>query len=171
MQGGRLTGDAGKEVVKLEYEAYSELAIKTLQRIVELACHAAGPWPLSQPLASFSGGNTENKTEGQGTDSKAGGQGTENQTEGQAGESRASRRVYIAHRLGNVPVEQASILVAVSSPHRREAFEVAEWALEVVKREAQIWKKEVYKGDADASQWKSNAADTAARAAAAEKQP
>lgn len=70
-----------------------------------------------------------------------------------------------------MPVEQASILVAVSSPHRREAFEVAEWALELVKREAQIWKKEVYKGDADASQWKSNAADTAARAAAADKLP
>lgn len=141
-------------MVKLEYEAYSQLAIKTLRRIIDLAAHASGPWPLSQPLSHFS--LPESETTDDVDEAKTNGTG------------QGARRVYVAHRLGNVPVGQASILVAVSSPHRREAFEVAEWVLEIVKREVQIWKKEVYRdGDNDktsgGSQWKSNVADAIAK--------
>jgi len=37
-------------------------------------------------------------------------------------------------------------VIAVSSPHRREAFEACEWVLEEVKRKVQVWKREVYVG-------------------------
>lgn len=53
-------------------------------------------------------------------------------------------KIIIHHRLGSVPISEASILVAVSSPHRRKAFQVAEWCLEEVKKDVQIWKKEFY---------------------------
>lgn len=35
-------------------------------------------------------------------------------------------------------------MIAVASPHRREAFEACEWVLEEVKRKVQVWKREVY---------------------------
>ncbi|KAI0274835.1 molybdenum cofactor synthesis 2 [Gloeopeniophorella convolvens] len=63
----------------------------------------------------------------------------------------------IYHRLGDVPVGQPSIVVAVSSPHRREAFVACEMILEEVKKKAQIWKREYYEGEGDElAQWKTN---------------
>jgi molybdopterin synthase catalytic subunit len=62
--------------------------------------------------------------------------------------------------LGEVPVGEASIVIAVSSPHRREAFEACEFVLEEVKKQAQIWKREWYLDDGaskdDQSAWKEN---------------
>lgn len=52
-------------------------------------------------------------------------------------------RIALINRLGPVEVGESSILVAVSSPHRRRAFEVAEWLLEETKRKVPIWKREV----------------------------
>jgi molybdopterin synthase catalytic subunit len=49
----------------------------------------------------------------------------------------------IVHRLGVVAVGEASVAVAVSAAHRREAFEAAEWVMEEVKRRVPIWKCEV----------------------------
>lgn len=48
----------------------------------------------------------------------------------------------VAHRLGAVPVGGASVAVATSAPHRREAFAAAEWLMERIKREVPIWKCE-----------------------------
>lgn len=48
----------------------------------------------------------------------------------------------IVHRLGRVGVGEASIAIAASAPHRREAFAAAEWLLERVKAEVPIWKCE-----------------------------
>ncbi len=48
----------------------------------------------------------------------------------------------IVHRLGRVAVGEASIAIAASAPHRREAFAAAEWLLERVKAEVPIWKCE-----------------------------
>lgn len=48
----------------------------------------------------------------------------------------------IVHRLGRVAVGEASIAIAASAPHRREAFAAAEWLLERVKKEVPIWKCE-----------------------------
>lgn len=48
----------------------------------------------------------------------------------------------IVHRLGRVAVGDASIAIAASSPHRREAFAATEWLLERIKTTVPIWKCE-----------------------------
>lgn len=48
----------------------------------------------------------------------------------------------IEHRLGVVPVGEASVAIAVSAPHRRAAFAAAEWLMEQIKAEVPIWKCE-----------------------------
>lgn len=52
--------------------------------------------------------------------------------------------VYIAHRLGVVPVGESSIIVAVGAGHRGEAWRGAERVLEVVKERVEIWKREEF---------------------------
>jgi molybdopterin synthase catalytic subunit len=53
----------------------------------------------------------------------------------------------MAHRLGLLEVGQASIVVAVAAPHRKEAFEACWWAVDEVKARVPIWKKEVATDD------------------------
>jgi MoaE-MoaD fusion protein len=53
-------------------------------------------------------------------------------------------RAAIAHRVGEVPVGEASVVIAVASPHRAAAFDAAREALERLKREVPIWKREHY---------------------------
>ena len=53
-------------------------------------------------------------------------------------------RVAIVHRLGDVPVVEASVVIAVASPHRQAAYEASRLALERLKREVPIWKREHY---------------------------
>ncbi|VEN52623.1 unnamed protein product [Callosobruchus maculatus] len=62
----------------------------------------------------------------------------------------AVENIVVFHRLGVVPVKEASIVIAVSSPHREEALKAVEWCINSVKKSATIWKKEIYadsKGD------------------------
>ena len=60
--------------------------------------------------------------------------------------------------MGTVPVGEPSIVIAVSSPHRKEAFIACEHILEEVKLKAQIWKREFYEGENDEdAEWKANA--------------
>ncbi|KAF2817241.1 Molybdopterin biosynthesis MoaE [Mytilinidion resinicola] len=54
--------------------------------------------------------------------------------------------VAIVHRLGEVPVGEESILIAVSAPHRQAAWRAGEEALEETKRRAEIWKLERFVG-------------------------
>ncbi|MCI0342372.1 MAG: molybdenum cofactor biosynthesis protein MoaE [Planctomycetales bacterium] len=51
-------------------------------------------------------------------------------------------RAAIVHRVGTLALGEASVAVAVSSPHRAEAFEACRHAIERVKADAPIWKKE-----------------------------
>ena len=53
-------------------------------------------------------------------------------------------RAAIVHRLGEVPVGEASVLIAVASPHRAAAYEASRTALERLKAEIPIWKREHY---------------------------
>jgi MoaE-MoaD fusion protein len=53
-------------------------------------------------------------------------------------------RVSIVHRLGEVPVGEASVVIAVGSPHRAAAYEASRTALERLKAEVPIWKREHY---------------------------
>jgi molybdopterin synthase catalytic subunit len=48
----------------------------------------------------------------------------------------------IVHRLGTVLPGEASVAIATSAPHRREAFAAAEWLMERIKRDVPIWKCE-----------------------------
>ena len=73
------------------------------------------------------------------------------------------RHVAIAHRIGVVPIGEASVEIAVSSAHRREALEAVQFAIDDLKAHVPIWKKEIYEGDAAA--WKENAESRAGRAA------
>ena len=54
----------------------------------------------------------------------------------------------VEHRVGEVPLSEPSVAVAVSAPHRGEAFAGAREIIDRVKAEAPIWKKEVEGGDA-----------------------
>lgn len=64
------------------------------------------------------------------------------------------RHVCIHHRLGVVPVGGASVAIAISSPHRRDAQEAVQFCIDALKANAPIWKKEVY--DSLDSEWKEN---------------
>lgn len=50
--------------------------------------------------------------------------------------------VAIVHRLGHVPLGEASVAIAVSSPHRKAAFAAGEWLIDTLKEVVPIWKKE-----------------------------
>jgi molybdopterin synthase catalytic subunit len=51
-------------------------------------------------------------------------------------------RVVIHHRTGKLTVGEISVLVAVGCPHRGEAFEACRYAIDTLKHNAPIWKKE-----------------------------
>lgn len=55
-------------------------------------------------------------------------------------------RMAIVHRLGPVQIGEASVVIAVSSPHREAAFAASRFAIEEIKKTVPIWKKEVYEG-------------------------
>ncbi|KAJ7634256.1 Molybdopterin biosynthesis MoaE [Mycena polygramma] len=108
-----------KVVTRLEYQAYSTLAIKTMANIVR------------DVQASMSPG-----------DSVA---------------AQPTIRCAVHHRLGVVPVGEPSIVIAVSAPHRKEAFVACERILEDIKAKVPIWKREYYENESDeTAEWKAN---------------
>jgi molybdopterin synthase catalytic subunit len=60
------------------------------------------------------------------------------------------RRLAIVHRVGEVDVGEASVLIATASPHRGPAFDACRYAIEELKARAPIWKAERF---ADGSVW------------------
>jgi molybdopterin synthase catalytic subunit len=54
--------------------------------------------------------------------------------------------IAIQHRTGRLEIGETSLLVAVSSPHRREAFEACHALVDRFKEVVPIWKKEVWEG-------------------------
>ncbi|KAK7694733.1 hypothetical protein QCA50_001921 [Cerrena zonata] len=114
---------SGKVVTRLDYQAYSKLAIKTMSNIIRethakfsRSTHQAPDLPVQSII-----------------------------------------RCSVYHRLGTVPVGEPSIVIAVSSPHRKESFLACEFILEEVKLKAQIWKREFYEGEEDEdAEWKAN---------------
>ena len=94
----------GREVVHLEYEAYPEMAEKTMAQIGD---EIQTRWPTVS-------------------------------------------RVAMVHRTGVLAIGQASVVIALASPHRGEAFAACEYAINRLKEIVPIWKKEVW---SDGSQW------------------
>jgi molybdopterin synthase catalytic subunit len=95
--------NGGRGVLHLEYEAYEELAMASMEQI---AAEARARWPVTD--------------------------------------------IRIQHRLGPIEVGQASVVVAVTSPHRGEAFEACRYVIDTLKKTVPIWKKEFY---ADGAVW------------------
>lgn len=61
---------------------------------------------------------------------------------------------HFVYRLGEVPVGEASVVIAISSPHRKDSLEALHYAIDRLKQIVPIFKKEQYtEGDA---QWKQN---------------
>jgi len=58
--------------------------------------------------------------------------------------------IAMRHRVGNLAVGEISVIIAVSSPHRREAFEACSEALDLLKERVPVWKKEYYE---DGTEW------------------
>jgi molybdopterin converting factor subunit 1 len=52
--------------------------------------------------------------------------------------------IGIVHRTGRLEIGETSVVIAVSAPHRRAAFEACEWAIRELKRTVPIWKKEFF---------------------------
>ena len=89
-----------REVERLEYEAYAEMAEERLAEIARAAVERHGLCAAA-----------------------------------------------VEHRVGDVPLSEPSVAVAVSAPHRGEAFAGAREIIDRVKAEAPIWKKEIEGGE------------------------
>ena len=98
----------GRAVVRLEYEAYEEMALPLMH---EIAAETKRRHPVTL--------------------------------------------VRMVHRLGRLEIGEPSVAVAVASPHRGEAFAACRFAIDTLKAQVPIWKKELY---ADGSAWLDEAA-------------
>jgi molybdopterin synthase catalytic subunit len=96
----------GRPVLRLEYEAYEEMALPLM---TEIEVETRDRWPVSD--------------------------------------------VRMVHRLGPLAIGEASVAVAVASPHRAEAFAACRHAIDTLKAKVPIWKKEFY---ADGAVWLQN---------------
>ncbi|GAA5857160.1 hypothetical protein JCM9279_007629 [Rhodotorula babjevae] len=129
----------GRKVTHLTYEAYIPLALKTLAALFAEARALPPPEPFSHaaPHACCARSGPHSHAAADQADADA----------------RPSRielgRMHVAHLVGPSPPRTPSIVVAVASPHRREAFFVAEWMLERVKERVQVWKREWYADEGD----------------------
>jgi molybdopterin converting factor subunit 1 len=92
----------GKDVVRLEYEAYAEMALRQFGVIAR------------QALEKF------------------------------------RARVAIHHRIGPLVPGDVSVIISAASSHRPDAFDACRFAIEALKQDATIWKREVYP---DGSTW------------------
>jgi molybdopterin synthase catalytic subunit len=113
----------GKTVRHLAYDCYVPMALRTLERIAKEA--------LTSELKNGNGSAKPGDGNGHG------------HTLSDSHKSQVCK-IYLAHRLGTVPVGEESVLVVVSTPHRQEGWAAAERALEHIKVTAEIWKNEVY---------------------------
>src|SRR5690606_8120965 len=53
-------------------------------------------------------------------------------------------RVAAVHRTGELAVGEASVAIAVSSPHRADAYQASRWVIEEIKKRLPVWKHERY---------------------------
>lgn len=54
-------------------------------------------------------------------------------------------KIAMTHRIGRVNIEEASIIIAVSSGHRKAAIDACHYAIDTLKEKVPIWKKEFLK--------------------------
>ncbi len=111
----------GRQVLRLEYEAFEEMTEPEMGRIFAECLEAFGPASTSE--AGLDG-------------------------EGQAIASGPSRRLRMLcqHRIGSVEVGGPSVVIAVASPHRDTSFRACRFLIDTLKQRLPIWKKEIYPG-------------------------
>jgi molybdopterin synthase catalytic subunit len=63
---------------------------------------------------------------------------------GEAAGRAGTDRISVVHRTGELAVGEVSVAIAVSSPHRAEAFEAARYVIEEIKLRLPVWKHEHY---------------------------
>ena len=59
-------------------------------------------------------------------------------------------KVAITHRIGSLDIKDIAVVIAVSTPHRSDAFTASRYAIERIKEIVPIWKKEHWE---DGSEW------------------
>ena len=62
----------------------------------------------------------------------------------EAARSADTDRVAAVHRIGELQVGEVSVAIAVSSPHRAEAYDASRYIIEEIKKRLPVWKKERY---------------------------
>jgi molybdopterin synthase catalytic subunit len=68
-------------------------------------------------------------------------------------------RVAITHRVGRLEITDVAVVIAVSTPHRADAYEANRYAIERIKEIVPIWKKEHWE---DGAAWMGNQLETVA---------
>ena len=53
-------------------------------------------------------------------------------------------KIIIHHRVGKLRVGEATVVIAVSTPHRHDSFEACRYIIDTLKKAVPIWKKEVF---------------------------
>ncbi|XP_063310101.1 molybdopterin synthase catalytic subunit-like [Pelobates fuscus] len=64
------------------------------------------------------------------------------------------KHIAVYHRLGLVPIAEASVIIAISSPHRNDSLDAVKYCINTLKATVPIWKKEVY--EEESYTWKEN---------------
>lgn len=59
-----------------------------------------------------------------------------------------AREVLLIHRLGRIDIGEISVLIAVASAHRAEAYAASRWLIDTLKKTVPIWKKEYFEDGA-----------------------
>lgn len=57
------------------------------------------------------------------------------------------KKVVVVHRIGEVPLGEASVLVGCSSAHRKDSFAALPWIMDRLKQDVPIWKRETFHDD------------------------
>uniref|UniRef100_A0A8C3RF41 Molybdopterin synthase catalytic subunit n=1 Tax=Cyanoderma ruficeps TaxID=181631 RepID=A0A8C3RF41_9PASS len=113
----------GKKVIHLEYEAYTSMAETEIKKICR---NVRQKWPSVKHIAVHHrlGLNFKRRKNGR-------------------------KKAYVCV----VPITEASVIIAVSSPHRTESLEAVMYCINTLKASVPIWKKEIYE---DEYSWKEN---------------
>ncbi len=69
----------------------------------------------------------------------------------EAGRRHGATGIAVHHRIGRLTVGEASVVIAVSAPHRAEAFAACREVIDRLKQTVPIWKREVF---ADGAEWR-----------------
>ncbi len=56
----------------------------------------------------------------------------------------AVRKIAIQHRVGSLEIGEIAVVIAVSCPHRKDAFAACEYTIDTLKQTVPIWKKEIF---------------------------